>query len=78
MQDDQQIVSDGGAAYYHSKHGIKVIPHSENWIAYYRLGEGYGKWNLILIAFCQGNPPGILNISIRAWEDLAKFYGKTY
>lgn len=73
MHGIRKITEDTAFSFYESEFGIKVVPHGEQWSGYYRIGEGQGKWTLILTAFCHGKCPGVVTISIRAWEDLQSF-----
>ena len=66
-----KITEDNMNSYYASEHGIKVISHSGEWAAYYRLGENC---DLLLIAFSQGVPPAVLSIAIRSYEDLTEHH----
>ncbi len=72
MHGTEKLLQDNANAYYRSEHGIKVVPHNGEWIGYYRIGDGCGKWELILTAYCEGKAPPVLTIAIRSWEDLAK------
>lgn len=66
------LAEDGQCRYYRSEYGIKAVSHSDEWMGYYRIGEGYGKWELVLTAFCYGRAPGIITAGIRAWEDIER------
>ncbi len=63
----KKLTEDNFYRYYLSEHGIRVVPHSEEWSGYYRLGD---RWQLILTSFCYGIAPEILTIPIRSYEDL--------
>lgn len=67
MHGVKKLAEDNYHAYYESEHGVKVVPHSGEWIGYYRLDK---QAKLILTAFCEGKAPAKLTIPIRTWEDL--------
>ena len=65
----KKLTEDNYHSYYLSEHGIKVVPHSREWIGYYRIGEDC---QLILTSFCYGVAPGMLTVPIRSHEDLQR------
>lgn len=67
-----KIAEDNSFTYHKTRHGLQITPHNEEWSGYYRLGRGCGHWEMVLTGIAFGSPPGILNISIRTYEDLER------
>ena len=65
-----RIFEDTLHRYTVTPNGVLTTPHSGSWGGYYRLGRGYGYWEMILVGIGFGTPPGVITVPIRTYEDL--------